>query len=234
MGYNTTNFLNDIDNAKEQQYLMLREAIWKHMEAQRSISMFAITSVLAFYTIILSANMKLSYVFLIPIILLLPFSYKELNHKISISYIAAYQIVCLENNNNVTMAFTWETDFFLFKKKKLDRIPKILFKRMLDSEFLILALLSYFSYLSYFIKYDYNNNDIWCFENLIGYLLGFLFLVLIIMIGQITNEYNLYINSTEYYIKQWLKYMKDMCRVDCDTYKKRYKELIGEEPQENS
>lgn len=104
--YDTKKFLKNIDDAKEQQYLMLREAVWKHMEVQRNISIYAITTVLAFYTIIFSVDVKEPYVFLIPIIVLLPFSYKELNHKISISYIAGYQIVCLENNKNVSKAFT--------------------------------------------------------------------------------------------------------------------------------
>ena len=35
--YNTRKFLKDIDNAKEQEYLVLREAVWKRMEAQRTI-----------------------------------------------------------------------------------------------------------------------------------------------------------------------------------------------------
>ena len=112
--YNTENFLKDIHGAKKAQYLMLREAIWKHMEAQRNISIFSVTTVLAFYTIVFSMNVTSPYIFLIPVILLIPFADKELDHKISISYLVGYQIVCLENNRNVAEAFTWETDFFLF------------------------------------------------------------------------------------------------------------------------
>jgi len=229
--YDTKKFLKNIDDAKEQQYLMLREAVWKHMEAQRNISIFAITAILAFYTIIFSTDIKQPYVFLIPIIVLLPFSYKELNHKISISYIAGYQIVCLENNKNVSKAFTWETDFFLFKRKKFDRNPHILFSKLLDSEFLILSIISYGLYGIYFFFFHFNKNEIWCFDNIVGYICGVAFLFIIIIIGQITKEYNLYVNSIGYYIKKWLKYMLDEGRIDLDTYKERFMELIGEEPQ---
>lgn len=231
--YDTKKFLKNIDDAKEQQYLMLREAVWKHMEVQRNISIFAVTAILAFYTIVFSMDdIKAPYIFLIPIIVLLPFSYKELNHKISISYIAAYQIVCLENNRNVSKAFTWETDFFIFKRKKFDRSPHILFNKLLDSEFLILSIISYGLYGIYFFLLSFNKNDIWCLENVVGYICGMVFLVIIIIIGQITKEYNLYVNSIGYYIKKWLKFMLDQGRIDIDTYKDRFMELIGEEPQE--
>lgn len=229
--YDTKKFLKNIDDAKEQQYLMLREAVWKHMEVQRNISIYAITTVLAFYTIIFSVDVKEPYVFLIPIIVLLPFSYKELNHKISISYIAGYQIVCLENNKNVSKAFTWETDIFLFKRKKFDRYPHILFNKILDSEFFILSIISYVLYWIYFYFFYYNKNKIWCFDNVVGYICGIAFLIIIIIIGQITKEYNLYVNSIGYYVKKWLRYMLDEGRIDSDTYKKRFMELIGEEPQ---
>ena len=228
--YNTKKFLKNIDDAKEQQYLMLREAVWKHMEAQRNISVFAITAILAFYTIIFSIDINEPYVFLIPIIVLLPFSYKELNHKISISYIAGYQIVCLENNRNVSKAFTWETDFFLFKRKKFDKSSHILFNKLLDSEFLILSIISYGMYGIYFYYVYFNKNEIFCFANIVGYICGVIFFIVIIIIGQITKEYNLYVNSIEYYIKQWLRFMLDEGRIDADTYKERFVELIGEKP----
>lgn len=228
--YNTKKFLKNIDDAKEQQYLMLREAVWKHMEAQRNISIFAITAILAFYTIIFSIDINEPYVFLVPIIVLLPFSYKELNHKISISYIAGYQIVCLENNRNVSKAFTWETDFFLFKRKKIDKSSHILFNKLLDSEFLILSIISYGLYGIYFYYVYLNKNEIFCFANIVGYICGVIFFIVIIIIGQITKEYNLYVNSIEYYIKQWLRFMLYEGRIDADTYKERFVELIGEEP----
>lgn len=228
--YNTKKFLKNIDDAKEQQYLMLREAVWKHMEAQRNISVFAITAILAFYTIIFSIDINEPYVFLIPIIVLLPFSYKELNHKISISYIAGYQIVCLENNRNVSKAFTWETDFFLFKRKNFDKSSHILFNKLLDSEFLILSIISYGLYGIYFYYVYFNKNEIFFLANIVGYICGVIFFIVIIIIGQITKEYNLYVNSIEYYIKQWLRFMLDEGRIDVDTYKERFVELIGEKP----
>ena len=228
--YNTKKFLKNIDDAKEQQYLMLREAVWKHMEAQRNISVFAITAILAFYTIIFSIDINEPYVFLIPIIVLLPFSYKELNHKISISYIAGYQIVCLENNRNVSKAFTWETDFFLFKRKNFDKSSHILFNKLLDSEFLILSIISYGLYGIYFYYVYFNKNEIFCLANIVGYICGVIFFIVIIIIGQITKEYNLYVNSIEYYIKQWLRFMLAEGRIDVDTYKERFVELIGEKP----
>lgn len=232
--YNTKQFLKNIDDAKEQQYLMLREAVWKHMEAQRKISIFAITSIIAFYTIIFSMDIKEPYVLLIPIVVLLPFSYKELDHKISISYIVGYQIVCLENNRNVSKAFTWETDFFLFKRKKYDGNSDVLFnklyKRLLDSEFLILSIISCGLYGIYFGLFYFNKKDIWCLNNMGGYICGIISVLIIIIIGQITKEYNLYVNSIGFYVKKWLKFMLEEGRVDVDTYKERYKELLGEEP----
>ena len=68
--YNTRKFLKDIDNAKEQEYLVLREAVWKRMEAQRTISSFVFTTTLAFYTIVFAAGIKIHYVFLIPFLTL--------------------------------------------------------------------------------------------------------------------------------------------------------------------
>lgn len=229
--YDTKKFLRHINDAKEQQYLMLREAVWKHMEAQRNISIFAITTILAFYTIIFSMEIKTPYVFLIPIIVLLPFSYKELDHKISISYIAGYQIVCLENNRNVSKSFTWETDYFLFKRKKFDSSSHILFDKLLNSEFLILSIVSYALYVIYFSSLFFNKDEIWCFDNVVGYVCGSFFLIIIIIIGQITKGYNLYSNSIEHYVKKWLKFMLDEGRIDLETYKERFTELIGEEPQ---
>lgn len=54
----------------------------------------------------------------------------------------------------------------------------------------------------------------------------------VLAIGRITYEYNEYTNSTEFFIKKWLKYMLEEKRIDKDTYKMRYKELIGEEPKD--
>lgn len=231
--YNTENFLKDIDNAKEHQYLMLREAIWKRMEAQRNISVFTVTAILAFYTIVFSINVIQPYIFLVPLIIILPFSYKELHHKISISYIAAYQIVCLENNKNVANSFTWETDHFLFKKKRFDRDPHILFNKIVDSEFLILSVISYALYVIYFFAFSFDINDFWCPKNLVGYICAIVFIFLLIIIGQITKEYNLYVNSVGYYVKKWLKFMLDEGRIDADTYKERFMELIGDESQDS-
>ena len=36
--------------------------------------------------------------------------------------------------------------------------------------------------------------------------------------------------TVEYYIKQWLRFMLDEGRIDVDTYKERFVELIGEKP----
>lgn len=229
--YHTAPFLGDINNAKEQQYLMLREAVWRRMDVQRNISIFAVTAILAFYTIIFSSDIREPYVFLIPIIVLLPFSYKELNHKISISYIVGYQIVCLENNRNPLKAFTWETDFFLFKRKNFDRVPHILFTKLLDSEFLILSIISYALFWLYFFLGSFNKTQLLDFKNIIGYICGALFLIVVIIIGQITKEYNLYVNSNKYYIKKWLDFMLSEGRIDRSTYQDRLTELIGEDPQ---
>ncbi|MBD5550057.1 MAG: hypothetical protein HDQ96_02625 [Lachnospiraceae bacterium] len=229
--YNTENFLKDIHGAKKAQYLMLREAIWKHMEAQRNISIFSVTTVLAFYTIVFSMNVTSPYIFLIPVILLIPFADKELDHKISISYLVGYQIVCLENNRNVAEAFTWETDFFLFKRRKYDDEPHVLFKILLDSEFFIMGLISCGLYGLYFFSYSFNKQDIWCGSNMCGYIFGLFSVGTLIIIWKITKEYNLYVKSNGYYIKKWLKYMLDEGRIDLDTYDERYKELIGEEPK---
>lgn len=74
-------FLVSIDDVKEQQYVLLRQAVWNHMEAQRTISTFTVTAVLTFFAIIISLKLQLSFIYLMPITILLPFSYKILNHK---------------------------------------------------------------------------------------------------------------------------------------------------------
>ena len=150
--YNTRKFLKDIDNAKEQEYLVLREAVWKRMEAQRTISSFVFTTTLAFYTIVFAAGIKIHYVFLIPFLILIPFSCKELSYKISISFIASYQIVCLENNHNVASAFSWETDIFLLKKKGYLGHKKGAYRKIVDLEFLMLSIIAYALYLVYFFR----------------------------------------------------------------------------------
>lgn len=230
--YKTESFLTDINDAKEKQYLMLREAVWKHMEAQRNISRFTVTSIIAFYTIVFSININQPYIFLIPLIILLPFSYKELDHKIGISYIAAYQIVCLENNQNVVKSFTWETDSFLFKRKKKDDKSHFLFNKLIDCEFLLLGVISYGFFIFYFFKFTFNVDDFFCFKNLLGYFSMLFILVIILVIAKITKEYNLYVNSTEYYIKKWLKFMLIEKRIDLETYRLRFKELTGDDPTE--
>lgn len=230
--YNTRKFLKDIDNAKEQEYLVLREAVWKRMEAQRTISSFVFTTTLAFYTIVFAAEIKAHYVFLIPFLILMPFSCKELSHKISISYIASYQIVCLENNHNVANAFTWETDFFLFKKKGYLEHKQGVYRKIVDLEFLMLGIISYVLYLVYFIVFNLNKNTVFCLNNVFGVILAVISFALVLAIGRVTYEYNEYTNSTEFFVKKWLKYMLEEKRIDKDTYKMRYKELIGKEPED--
>lgn len=223
--YISKNFLPNIKDAKEQQYLMLREAVWKHMEAQRTIATFSISAILAFYTIIFSIKITEPYVFLLPIIILLPFSYKELNHKISISYIAAYQIVCLENIENVKNAFTWETDFFLFNKKNDPVQRKGIWNYLSDSEFFLLSLMSYIFYIKYFLQYKFAPNELCSLQNILGYFFIIIFAVIILIIGKITKKYHLYVNSIEYYIKEWLKYMYSEKRIDVNTYNYMFNKL---------
>ena len=153
--YNTEKFLLNIPDAKEQEYIMLREAVWKHMEAQRKISVFVITSSLAFYTIVFSINITEPYVFLLPMIILLPYAYKTLDHKISISYLVGYQIVCLENNRNIPNAFAWETDFFLLRRKGYDKYNGIIYNKLCDCEFLFMGSIAFVMYEIYFIKHLY-------------------------------------------------------------------------------
>lgn len=230
--YNTRKFLKDIDNAKEQEYLVLREAVWKRMEAQRTISSFVFTTTLAFYTIVFAAGIKIHYVFLIPFLILIPFSCKELSYKISISFIASYQIVCLENNHNVASAFSWETDIFLLKKKGYLGHKKGAYRKIVDLEFLMLSIIAYALYLVYFFSFNVNEDIVFCLNNVFGVVLAVFSFAFVLAIGRITYEYNEYTNSTEFFIKKWLKYMLEEKRIDKDTYKMRYKELIGEEPKD--
>lgn len=224
--YKTKKFLRDVDDAKEQQYLFLREAIWKHMEAQRTYSMFVVTSILAYFTIIFTSNIEVPYVFLLPIIILFPFSNKILEHRISISYIAAYQIVCLENNHNVAKAFTWETDFFMFKNKKYDERINTWIDKLAGSESLLLGILSYGLYLIYFIDYFIEEPDKWDVQKTIGIICGIFFLFILWLIWKTTRGYHLYVNSIGSYIEKWLKFMLEEGRIDMDTYTRRAGELL--------
>ena len=42
-------FLVSIDDVKEQQYVLLRQAVWNHMEAQQTISTFTVINFFFFF-----------------------------------------------------------------------------------------------------------------------------------------------------------------------------------------
>ena len=92
---------NDYDN--------LREEILYSRKAQDTFTMFLYTSVIT----ILGFAFELQnlYLFLLPIIIIVPVAIKVADYRRTIAYIAAYMIVFLENDYN-----KWETDNFEFSK----------------------------------------------------------------------------------------------------------------------
>ena len=200
-------FLVSIDDVKEQQYVLLRQAVWNHMEAQQTISTFTVTAVLTFFAIIISLKLQLSFIYLMPITILLPFSYKILNHKLSVSYIAAYQIVCLEDIDNFTQSFTWESDFFLFKRKNYDIKKSTRISKLIDYEFIILGGVSYILYIIYFFNFNINYNTFFDVYNLLGIFFALIFLFFLFLIWKATRGYHLYVNSIDAYIEKWLLFI---------------------------
>ena len=225
-------FLVSIDDVKEQQYVLLRQAVWNHMEAQQTISTFTVTSVLTFFAIIISLKLQLSFIYLMPITILLPFSYKILNHKLSVSYIAAYQIVCLEDIDNFTQSFTWESDFFLFKRKNYDIKKSTRISKLIDYEFIILGGVSYILYIIYFFNFNINYNTFFDVYNLLGIFFALIFLFFLFLIWKATRGYHLYVNSIDAYIEKWLLFIFREKRIDAETYKKRFVNLLGRLPND--
>lgn len=220
--------LPDIENARKKQYLFLREAVWKHMEAQRSISIFSITATLTLYSFIFMSKIKSPYSFLMAFVIILPFSYKEMSHNRSVAYIAAYQIVCLENNHNILNSFSWETDFFLLNKKKMISENNQLLQYVVDCEFVGLAIMSYvlFAYYYYTFYYTFNINHLLSRNNILFVIISIIVLFLTYNIFTISKSYNHYIMSTEYYIEKWLRFMREEGKIDQKTYKAKKNELI--------
>ena len=82
---------NDYDN--------LREEILYSRKAQDTFTMFLYTSVIT----ILGFAFELQnlYLFLLPIIIIVPVAIKVADYRRTIAYIAAYMIVFLENDYNI-------------------------------------------------------------------------------------------------------------------------------------
>ena len=227
--------LPDIEHARKKQYLFLREAVWKHMEAQRSISIFSITATLTLYSFIFISNIKSPYSFLMAFFIILPFSYKEMSHNRSIAYIAAYQIVCLENNHNILNSFSWETDYFLLNKKKMVSVNNPILKYLVDCEFVGLAIMSYLLFAYYYYKFLHNFDikHLLSMNNIWFVFISFIVAFLTFNIFSISNSYNHYVGSIEYYIKKWLRFMREEGRIDQKTYVAKKYELISRFQQGN-
>lgn len=95
---------------KNQDYENLREEIMYSRKAQDTFTVFLYTTVITILGFAFELNNE--YLYLLPIVIIIPVAIKVADYRRTIAYIAAYMIAFLEKNYN-----EWETNNFEFSKR---------------------------------------------------------------------------------------------------------------------
>ncbi len=198
---------------KKSEYEMLREASWKRMEAQRNISFFSFTSSITILGIGFAIENINKYIFLLPLVILVPFALKTYQCKKAIACLASYMIVFLEYGVD---SYHWETDSYFFKNAGKDFQNKNIISSIADSEFFFLGIVSWGIYAAFFYQ------EMGGFENMlnVSFDSGLLFVtfLLVCFIFYITKQYSLFNETIRRYIKQWNQFAYESGRISYSRY----------------
>lgn len=209
-----------MEKIKQAEYDMLREASWKRMEAQRTLSFFVVTATLTVLGIGFALDEPNKYIFILPVIILFPSAAKVYQCKKAISCLGGYMIVFLESDNN---SYQWETDSYLFKSYGKDIQNKKIISIIADMEFCLLGVISTIIYFVY-----------WCLESnglkqmltdWFDLLILILALIAICIIFYITKQFSLFNSTIRKYIKEWNRYAFENKRIEEQDYKNNIKKL---------
>ena len=195
------------------EYDMLREASWKRMEAQRNISFFTFTSSITIFGIGIAIEEISKYIFLLPLVVILPFSIKIYQCKKAIACIGAYMIVFLESEKH---SYRWETDSYFLKMDSKDFQNRNVISSLADAEFFMLAMVSWFLYAIFFyLEAGSVQTMIYKWFDMTVLLVT---LAMICFIFYVTKQYSLFNKMINLYIKQWNQYAFDAERITDEKY----------------
>ena len=179
---------NDYDN--------LREEILYSRKAQDTFTMFLYTSVIT----ILGFAFELQnlYLFLLPIIIIVPVAIKVADYRRTIAYIAAYMILFLENDYN-----KWETDNFEFSKiyprKGMEKLIHIL--ENYDAFFLNVVCASVFIGMVVYNIISSNLTNLF-----LDIILSIIAIFTCVLIFIVTRTYSDYQNLKVLKLSGWLRF----------------------------
>ncbi|WP_418489375.1 hypothetical protein [Frisingicoccus sp.] len=205
---------------RKSEYDMLREASWKRMEAQRNISFFSFTSSITILGIGFAIENINKYIFLLPLVVLIPFALKTYQCKKAIACIASYMIVFLESGED---SYHWETDSYFFKKSGKDFQNKNIISSIADAEFFFLGIVSWGIYTAFFYQ------EAGGFKNMMSVKFDMSLLLLtflaVCFIFYITKQYSLFNKTIKQYIKQWNQFAYDSGRISYSKYSGNIKNM---------
>ncbi len=205
---------------RKSEYEMLREASWKRMEAQRNISFFSFTSSITILGIGFAIEGINKYIFLLPLVILIPFALKTYQCKKAIACIASYMIVFLECGGD---SYRWETDSYFFKKAGKDFQNTNIISSIADAEFFFLGIVSWGIYTAFFYQ------EAGGFKNMLGvrFDMGVLFITFlsVCFIFYITKQYSLFNKTIKQYVKQWNQFAYDSGRISYSKYSDNIKTM---------
>lgn len=185
-------------------YNNLRDEIMYSRKAQDKFAIFLYTTVA---TIIgFAINFHNAYLFLLPLLITLPFSLKIADYRRTISNLAAYMIVFLENKNSnqwETDNYNIESDLFRKKKMKISRSKtEILIHSLENYDSFLISVFCTGVFMYYKIK-QYSSNVGWNAHDVILTILSILICVLILIV---CIRYSKYQKLKEKRIEKWRLY----------------------------
>ena len=129
---------------EQDEYKMLRHEIAENMKSQQQISVTAVSLTVSVLTIVGSFASDNPYLFLIPLLLLLPSAIKTRDLKDGIMTLSGYLIARYENSSDIPF---WETTLNKYRKKYAKTRSKALLA-LECSEFAIAGLICELLYIS--------------------------------------------------------------------------------------